>query len=124
MAPWSAQEAHREQEQEGGMRAELTVEAANLMAASPGWVVLTDDRCTMLFALPGHLRGAFWLYDDDPARLAKRMEKAESYLRKEAMNPPAGRTTRPGALTRRRIPRREPGKPARPAATPKHAIER
>jgi hypothetical protein len=68
------------------MRAELGAHAAGLMAANPGWVVLPDDRFPMLFALPGHLRGAFWLYDTDPDRLAERMEKVESYLRKEAEN--------------------------------------
>jgi hypothetical protein len=47
------------------MRAELSVEAADLMAANPGWIVLPDERFPMLFALPGHLRGAFWLYDTD-----------------------------------------------------------
>jgi hypothetical protein len=70
------------------MRAELGAHAAGLMAANPGWVVLLDDRFPVLFALPGHLRGAFWIYDTDPERLAKRMEKAESYLRKEAEERP------------------------------------
>jgi hypothetical protein len=67
------------------MGTELDAEAAGLMAANPGWVVFRDDRFpTVLFALPGHLRGAFWLFDTDPDRLAKRMEKVENHLRNEA----------------------------------------
>lgn len=76
------------------MRMDVSAWATDLMAANPGWVVLPDDRLTMLFALPGHLRGAFWIWDTDPTRLAWRMNEAESLLRKGA-NAPAGRMPHP-----------------------------
>lgn len=89
------------------MRAELDVKAAGLMAANPGWVVVTDDRFSMLLALPAHLRRAFWIYDADPNRLALRMNKVENFLRAEDKNAPAGRTMRHPQHGRRRNSRRE-----------------
>lgn len=105
------------------MRAKLEAIAAGLMAANRGWVVLPDDQCTMLFALPGHLRGAFWLGDVDPNRLARRMTEVESLLGRTTTSAPAGRRSRPRHHHRkRRISHRGSSKPVRPVATPRHAI--